>query len=421
VLKNGPLAALDAGCGPSLFRRAGVDQGPRWSLLVAYQENGIDKLGEACPAAGRPQHIRERREGVKQNSAAHRVSIGSKTDKSADRRTCTVGKRSLMRERRKAKGEDMQVWLVGLRLKIGSRGDDNVVRVEESRYALRTLHRLAGDDMSNVASRFAWKKLKRVERCALWWPGKCPLALSHALGGVFGFQRSGSSVGRDEQSGPEAQGRKRTGGNSGNLRIWQTANGRMVDVASCQEWAQNRGELDEIGRCLTTAMRRPCSPKPGGRMRKGTLLSCRRRCPVAAALSSSANQSRRRGAAGPSHFFQKQLLPGLLRRAGSLSISSPAFPALHAERCQPRPATSVSQRRDHCTLTRNDWVQLVNACLACLLIYRCWLYKACKTEIYTITLRSCTSYQAIPAPKHARKLNVEPPRPVSSARKASHA
>jgi hypothetical protein len=99
VLKNGPLVALGGGCGPPLFRRAGVDEGLRWSLLVAYQRNGIDKLDRACPAAGLPQRIRERREGVKQISAAHRVSIGSESGHSTDRRTCAVGECGLLREK----------------------------------------------------------------------------------------------------------------------------------------------------------------------------------------------------------------------------------------------------------------------------------------------------------------------------------
>ena len=51
--------------------------------MVAYQEKGvpIDKLDAAAyPMAGLSPCMRERREGVKQNSAAHRVSIGPEKD-----------------------------------------------------------------------------------------------------------------------------------------------------------------------------------------------------------------------------------------------------------------------------------------------------------------------------------------------------
>jgi hypothetical protein len=71
---NGPLVALEDGCGPSPFRRADVEKRQRWRL---YLEKGIDKL-KICPAAELSRDIRDRRKGVEQSSTAHRVSIGSK-------------------------------------------------------------------------------------------------------------------------------------------------------------------------------------------------------------------------------------------------------------------------------------------------------------------------------------------------------
>jgi hypothetical protein len=53
---------------------------------------------------------------------------------------------------------------------------------ESKNQALHTLHKLTGDHIINVdvTSRVAWKTRDGCERCALWWPEQCPLALSHA-------------------------------------------------------------------------------------------------------------------------------------------------------------------------------------------------------------------------------------------------
>ena len=119
--------------------------------MVAYQDNGIDKRDRVRPAEGLSQRMRERREGVKQNSAAHRVSIGSKTDQSGGRRTCPVGSRSLLRDARFAGGAAVESWI--------TRGR----RCGANQGIKRTLHRLTGGHMSNVTSRVAEKRMDDYE------------------------------------------------------------------------------------------------------------------------------------------------------------------------------------------------------------------------------------------------------------------
>lgn len=86
----------------------------------------MGKLDKDCPTARLLQRMRERRKGVKQISAAHRVSIGSKVEQSGSRRICAVDERNVG----DAKSNDVQALLVGWRVSFGSREEADAVRVE---------------------------------------------------------------------------------------------------------------------------------------------------------------------------------------------------------------------------------------------------------------------------------------------------
>jgi hypothetical protein len=118
------------------------------------------------------------------------------------------------------------------------------------------------------------------------------------------------------------------------------------------------------GGCLTSVLQ----PKAGRRMRNGRTDHAATNSSILPALPLPPRTRKCWcGYAGPSH----TLLPK--HRFQGDRVSRPRLSPLSrqhwAELCQPRPAPNVSQRRDHGTCTHIDWVQVVNACLTCLLIF----------------------------------------------------
>jgi hypothetical protein len=116
-----------------------------------------------------------------------------------------------------------------------------------------------------VISQVAWKKRDGCERCALWWPEQCPLALSHAPRWFF-VGKNKCRIGRG--------GTKGTGGSSmqegvsfrvSEFARWQRGSCSTSHRVECQLWEQHGGELVNMDRCLTTASQ----PKTGGQNRKG--------------------------------------------------------------------------------------------------------------------------------------------------------